>query len=89
MEFRIECGPSDRVGALAWNRHLLSSGSRDMTIVQHDVRVAHHNVRTLRQHHQEVCGLTWSPDGEVLASGGNDNLLGTDEFPWAFRRQLF
>ncbi|KAL7571279.1 hypothetical protein ACA910_008676 [Epithemia clementina (nom. ined.)] len=68
-------GHTDRVGALSWNRHILSSGSRDTTIINHDVRVAHHNIASLQCHTQEVCGLTWSPDGEVLASGGNDNLL--------------
>jgi cell division cycle protein 20 (cofactor of APC complex) len=26
-------------------------------------------------HEQEVCGLKWSPSGQQLASGGNDNLL--------------
>mmetsp|Transcript_8389 Transcript_8389/g.17448 ORF Transcript_8389/g.17448 Transcript_8389/m.17448 type:complete len:531 (-) Transcript_8389:1279-2871(-) len=68
-------GHTDRVGALSWNRHILSSGSRDTTIINHDVRVARHNVASLQGHTQEVCGLTWSPDGETLASGGNDNLL--------------
>lgn len=68
-------GHTDRVGSLAWNRHILSSGSRDTTIVNHDVRIARHNTATLSCHEQEVCGLTWSPDGEVLASGGNDNML--------------
>jgi cell division cycle 20, cofactor of APC complex len=69
-------GHSDRVGALSWNRHLLTSGSRDTTIVHHDVRMAQHDVATLRgTHSQEVCGLAWSPDGEMLASGANDNLL--------------
>jgi cell division cycle protein 20 (cofactor of APC complex) len=26
-------------------------------------------------HEQEVCGLKWSPSGQQLASGGNDNIL--------------
>ena len=26
-------------------------------------------------HRQEICGLKWSPDGQLLASGGNDNKL--------------
>lgn len=68
-------GHTDRVGALSWNRHILSSGSRDTLVVNHDVRVSQHNVATMTSHTQEVCGLKWSPDGESLASGGNDNLL--------------
>jgi cell division cycle protein 20 (cofactor of APC complex) len=68
-------GHSDRVGSMAWNRHILTTGSRDTNIVNHDVRVARHNIATLSGHSQEVCGLSWSNDGEVLASGGNDNLL--------------
>ena len=32
-------------------------------------------VCTYKAHRQEVCGLKWSPDGQQLASGGNDNLL--------------
>jgi cell division cycle protein 20 (cofactor of APC complex) len=66
-------GHEARVGALAWNNHILSSGSRDTTIIHHDVRVAEHRVATLANHEQEVCGLKWSPNGMQLASGGNDN----------------
>lgn len=29
----------------------------------------------LRGHEQEICGLKWSPNGQQLASGANDNLL--------------
>ena len=36
-------------------------------------------VRELTAHKQEVCGLKWSPDERMLASGGNDNKL----FVWA------
>jgi len=68
-------GHSDRISSMAWNRHILSSGSRDTNIINHDVRVARHVVSTLPAHGQEVCGLNWSNDGEILASGGNDNLL--------------
>eukprot|EP00658_Telonema_sp_P-2_P075151 TRINITY_DN6457_c0_g1_i1.p1 TRINITY_DN6457_c0_g1~~TRINITY_DN6457_c0_g1_i1.p1 ORF type:complete len:349 (-),score=82.93 TRINITY_DN6457_c0_g1_i1:200-1246(-) len=68
-------GHEARVGALAWNDHVLSSGSRDTTIVNHDVRISQHQVSTLSGHTQEVCGLKWSPNGEQLASGGNDNVL--------------
>ena len=39
------------------------------------MRVAAHHVATLANHSQEVCGLSWSPDGQYLASGGNDNAV--------------
>ena len=68
-------GHSARVGALSWNGHILTSASSDSTIINHDVRVQDHCVATMRGHTQEVCGLTWSPDGTYLASGGNDNTL--------------
>lgn len=32
-------------------------------------------VSRLQAHKEEVCGLKWSEGGNVLASGGNDNLL--------------
>ncbi|CAN8067927.1 unnamed protein product [Agarophyton chilense] len=64
-----------RVGALAWNGPLLSSGSRDSQIHNHDVRIPDHHVATLAAHTQEICGLKWSPNGTQLASGGNDNLV--------------
>jgi cell division cycle protein 20 (cofactor of APC complex) len=65
-----------RVGSLAWNSHLLCSGSRSGEIHSHDVRVAQHHVNTLKLHSQEVCGLKWSADYRYLASGANDNLVG-------------
>lgn len=76
-------GHRARVSSLSWNEYVLSSGSRDSYIFNHDVRIAQHHISTLEAHRQEVCGLTWSPDGTQLASGGNDNLL----YIWDNRRQ--
>ena len=67
-------GHSARVSSLAWNDHILTSGGRDSAIINHDVRIQQHAVANMVGHTQ-VCGLKWSPDGEVLASGGNDNLV--------------
>lgn len=68
-------GHSARVGALAWNSHILTSGSRDNAVINHDVRIQQHIVGKMLHHTQEVCGLAWSPDGSYLASGANDNTL--------------
>ncbi|KAL4194557.1 hypothetical protein AMTRI_Chr05g69240 [Amborella trichopoda] len=64
-----------RVGALAWSSSLLSSGSRDKTIFQRDIRAQEDFVSKLTGHKSEVCGLKWSFDNRELASGGNDNRL--------------
>jgi WD40 repeat protein len=58
---------------MAWNAHILASGSRDRLIFQRDVRCAEPYLRKLIGHKQEVCGLRWSFDDQQLASGGNDN----------------
>jgi len=68
-------GHAMRVGSLAWNEHILTSGSKDGGILHHDVRAREHVVATLKGHEQEVCGLEWSPDGSQLASGSNDNTV--------------
>lgn len=68
-------GHTARVGSLAWNQHVLSSGGRDSIIVQHDVRSANHVISNYIGHTQEVCGLEWNEDGTSLASGGNENYL--------------
>lgn len=74
-QVRCMCGHRARVSSLSWNGPLLSSGGRDSVVMHHDVRVQEHRIGTLRGHVQEVCGLKWSPSGNQLASGGNDNIL--------------
>lgn len=66
-------GHQTRTGVLAWNSRILSSGSRDRNILQHDIRVQSDYVSKLVGHKSEVCGLKWSHDDRELASGGNDN----------------
>ncbi|XP_004209422.2 fizzy-related protein homolog isoform X1 [Hydra vulgaris] len=68
-------GHTTRVGSLAWNSDILCSGSRDRNIIQRDVRCPTTSEKRLIGHRQEVCGLKWSPDKQLLASGGNDNKL--------------
>jgi cell division cycle 20-like protein 1 (cofactor of APC complex) len=68
-------GHKSRIGVLAWNEHVLSSGGRDGLIFHRDVRESQHYNSKLIGHKQEVCGLKWSPESQQLASGGNDNRL--------------
>lgn len=68
-------GHTARVGSLAWNAHILTSGSRDRVIFHRDVRASDQWVRRLVGHKQEVCGLKWNCDLGQLASGSNDNRL--------------
>lgn len=72
---RTMTGHSQRVGALAWNEHILSSGSRDRNILHRDVRSPSQWEKKLAAHKQEVCGLKWNSETQQLASGGNDNKL--------------
>ncbi|XP_073125882.1 protein FIZZY-RELATED 3 [Henckelia pumila] len=68
-------GHQTRTGVLAWSSRILSSGSRDRTILQHDLRVPSDYISKLVGHKSEICGLKWSHDDRELASGGNDNQL--------------
>ncbi|RDW86685.1 WD40 repeat domain-containing protein [Aspergillus mulundensis] len=72
---RTMIGHTNRVGALAWNDHILTSGSRDRHIYHRDVRSPDQYIRRLAGHKQEVCGLRWNTEDGQLASGGNDNKL--------------
>ncbi|OOQ81724.1 Fizzy-related protein like protein [Penicillium brasilianum] len=72
---RTMVGHTNRVGALAWNDHILTSGSRDRLIYHRDVRSPDQYLRRLSGHKQEVCGLKWNTEDGQLASGGNDNKL--------------
>ncbi|OQD76849.1 hypothetical protein PENDEC_c003G05674 [Penicillium decumbens] len=72
---RTMIGHTNRVGALAWNDHILTSGSRDRLIYHRDVRSPDQYLRKLSGHKQEVCGLKWNTEDGQLASGGNDNKL--------------
>ncbi|POW19796.1 hypothetical protein PSHT_04317 [Puccinia striiformis] len=68
-------GHESRIGCMDWNDYILTSGSRDRSIVHRDVRAADHWLSRVNVHKQEVCGLKWNTSTNQLASGGNDNRL--------------
>ncbi|KZT20904.1 WD40 repeat-like protein [Neolentinus lepideus HHB14362 ss-1] len=74
-KLRTMGGHQGQVAALSWHGHILSSGCGDGSIWHHDVRMPQHKVMELNGHTGEVCGLKWRADGELLASGANDNVV--------------
>ncbi|KAF7338563.1 hypothetical protein MVEN_02082500 [Mycena venus] len=75
VKLRTMAGHQAQVAVLSWWQHLLSSGCGDGSVWHHDVRVPRHKVMELLGHSGEVCGLQWRKDGELIASGGNDNVV--------------
>ncbi|TFK71153.1 WD40 repeat-like protein [Pluteus cervinus] len=75
QKLRTMGGHQAQIATLSWHQHILSSGCGDGSIWHHDVRVPRHKVMELLGHSGEVCGLRWRADGELLASGGNDNVV--------------
>ena len=64
----------ERISSLVWNNYILSSGSKDKLIKNFDVRSQDVEISKIHQHKQEVCALKYSPEGDLLSSGGNDNV---------------
>ena len=63
-----------RVACLDWTAGGLLSGSKDRRVALSDPRAPKAPVSVFRGHNQEVCGVKWSCDGGLFASGGNDNI---------------
>jgi cell division cycle protein 20 (cofactor of APC complex) len=74
-KLRSMTGQDCRIGVLSWDRHVVSSGGSNGSIFNHDVRMAKHVVKEMYGHKDDVCGLKWRWDGDLLASGGNDNTV--------------
>jgi cell division cycle 20-like protein 1 (cofactor of APC complex) len=51
-KYRTMQGHSSRIGAIAWNSNIFSSGSRDKTILHRDLRVSQPFISKLTGHRQ-------------------------------------
>ena len=65
---------NNRVSCLAFNYNILSSGSKDRYIKNFDLRIKSPEISKIKKHKQEICSLRYSIEGDLLASGGNDNI---------------
>lgn len=63
-----------RIGVMEWNGETIFTGSRDRQVKLLDFRSSSTRI-WLSSHQQEVCGLKLNCKRDLLASGGNDNLM--------------
>ncbi|CAG8447829.1 411_t:CDS:2 [Ambispora leptoticha] len=75
VQIRDMSGHCARVGCLAWNGNILTTGSSDRQIFHRDSRSTRSYIQNLSGHYSEICGLKWNHQGDQLASGGNANEL--------------
>lgn len=71
---------TDRIGCLDWKDPGIVSGSRDRNAVFLDPREKSKKLNVLCTHAQEICGIRWNNELNLVATGGNDNKVGV----WAF-----
>jgi len=66
----------NKINALDWCNHILTSSANDGSIHNHDVRKKEHHVGSFlhKQHKSAIPGLTWNSTGSYLATGSNDDL---------------
>jgi cell division cycle 20-like protein 1 (cofactor of APC complex) len=77
-------GHLDRIDCISWNgTNMISTGGRDHMIYTRDLRSPENYIIRFEGHRDEVCGLKWSPNGQQLASGGNDNRV----FIWSMKKE--
>lgn len=68
-------GHKDRCAAMDFNFNTLASGSRSSEIFINDLRCPQKTPILLQGHIGEICGLSFSPNGNYLASGDSSNRL--------------
>ena len=61
-------GHSNKIGSLSWNNFILSSGSNDTNIINHDIRIKKNIISYFKYHEQQICNLkvVTTPSAKVL-----------------------
>lgn len=87
LEKKVELFSRDnefgRIGNLAWSsRGILSLATKSGYIINRDQRDYDNVIHKWKNHKYEVCGIQWNSSGDLLASGGNDNIVNI----WSVRK---
>ena len=73
IDIRVYNNHSDRIGCLDWKSPGMVSGSKDRTGVFTDPRMKSAKGNNFCFHSQEICGIKWNNELNLIATGGNDN----------------
>ena len=56
---------NNRICSLSWNNYILTTGSKDTNIINHDVRDKNHIINILKGHQNEICSLKLNFEGNI------------------------
>ena len=68
-------GHTDTIASIAYSNRFMASASWDNTINLYYTFGTQKIVDTLKGHSDKVFGVSWSPDGKLLASGSKDSTI--------------
>lgn len=67
---------TSRVATIDWkSTDIITSGDKDGRILNHDIRMNSKKISEFECHKGDVCGLKWSKDKRLLASGSEDKKI--------------
>lgn len=56
------------INVCAWKKAILTTGSKDSTILLRDIRIKDSIIQSLKNHTDEVCALEWNNSGKLASS---------------------
>ena len=72
LQLRALRGHTDYVSTLDSHGPMLTSGSKDTSIIHWDMRLQHACIATLDGHTDNVVALKWNHEGDILVSAGSE-----------------
>lgn len=69
----VEEESMERVSSMDWHQNGLLAAGKDSAAVIHDFRKRRVQITEFMGHSQNICSISWAPDGRRFATGGSDN----------------